>query len=111
MTFLQESAGMPCLKLKIMHVGIGVESQFLYLSNLLVLSLKLILLRLLILIFSEIHDLTYGRGGIGYDFDQVKSPSMSNLHRFDRIHDADLSLFINDTHLRCADFFIYSNAV
>lgn len=108
---LQELAGVTRLELEIVIVGVRVKSQLLQLGDMLVFPLDLVALRLFVLVFSVIHDLTYRRGCIRHNLYQIKPALLRYLHRLTRAHDADLSAVVDHADLGRPDFLVDANFV
>jgi hypothetical protein len=97
--FFDEPASMPSLEFEIMDVCVGMEPNLLYLRHMLMLSLKLLLLRQLVLVFPKVHNLADGGIGIRHNLNQIPRARPRNLKCFLWTHDAQLlSIIINHPH-------------
>jgi hypothetical protein len=94
-----------------MHVGVRMKAQLFQLGDVLVLPLELVSLRLLILEFSQIHDLAHRRCGVGDNLDEIEPALSRCLYRFCRRHDPHLSGIVDDANLGGSDFFVYAYAL
>src|SRR5208283_4446904 len=93
-------------KLKIMHIGVWMESKLFQLRDMLMFTLNFIFLCLLILKLAEIHDFTNRRRCIRNYLYEIKSTLLCKFKCFRWMHDADLSMIIDHAHFRRADFFV-----
>ncbi len=85
--FLDEPASMPSLEFEIMDVSVGMEPNLFDLRHMLMLSLKLLLLRQLILVLPKVHDLAHGGIGIRNNLNEIPRACPCNLKCFLWTHD------------------------
>jgi hypothetical protein len=104
---LKKLAGVPGLKIEIMYIGIGMETEFFHQCDMLMFPLEFLLFTYLVLEFAEIHNLADWRIGIGNYLYQIPPSIASHLQRFARSHNPKLTFFvINYADFHRTNFFI-----
>ncbi len=97
----KEATDMFELKLIIVFLGFGPETDLLKLDRMLLFLGSFFLLGLLVEILSVIHDATDWRPDIGGDLDEIQSPACGYLERLRGGHYADLrAVFIDKPYFR-----------
>ena len=98
-TSQQELSGLFGLRVDVVVVCLGFETDFLQLYLLLVLSGFTLFFGLFIPKFAVVHDPTHWWDGIRSDFDQVETTLLGHLNSVTGLDDADLvALFVNQSH-------------
>jgi hypothetical protein len=98
-TSQQELSGLFGLRVDVVVVCLGFETDFLQLYLLLVLAGFTLFFGLFIPKFAVVHDPTHWWDSIWRDFDQVESAVLGHLNSITDLDDADLvALFVNQSH-------------
>ncbi len=98
-TSQQELSGLFCLRVDVVVVCLGFETDFLQLYLLLVLAGFTLFFGLFIPKFAVVHNPTHWWDGIRGDFDKVETAILGHLNSVTDLDDADLvALFVNQSH-------------